>query len=179
MVYLRSLDDQIQIRIDDGQPLVLGRTEQCDVYLDDPSVSSMHARVSLEDGRLRIDDLGSTNGTRVNYLPLTEPGLLQDGDTLEFGNLSFVVDAPGLEAPEEDVEGPMEAVVDLDPVEDDRSAAETTMNIAVPPEPHMVDEEGESGAGDASWIAFAAAFVMIAAAGGLLYLRLCTLPSPY
>ena len=46
------------------QPLVVGRARNADVRLLDPRVSRSHARLSLsEQGRLLVEDLGSTNGT--------------------------------------------------------------------------------------------------------------------
>lgn len=95
-VYLRSLDDQLQFQIQEGQTLLLGRLDQCDLVLEDGSVSSQHARLNLSEGVLVLADLGSTNGTRVNYSVLVEPMALMDGDTVEFGNVSFIVDGPGL-----------------------------------------------------------------------------------
>lgn len=44
--------------------LLLGRSAECDVYLDHDTVSRRHARISATgDGRLRVEDLGSSNGT--------------------------------------------------------------------------------------------------------------------
>lgn len=44
----------------------IGRSKECDVTLDDASVSRRHAEVHVEDGGVWILDLGSTNGTEVN-----------------------------------------------------------------------------------------------------------------
>ena len=58
-----------------GPRILIGRAPHCDVHLDDPGVSSEHAAVSVEvDGRLFIQDLGSTNGTYVDGIPC--PGRL-------------------------------------------------------------------------------------------------------
>lgn len=105
MVYLRSLDDQTQIPIEEGENLLVGRLDKCDVVINDPSVSSQHARVHLLDNVLRVVDMGSTNGTRVNYAHLIKPTVLMDGDTLEFGNVCFTIDGPELQdeqSPEKD-----------------------------------------------------------------------------
>jgi len=96
MAYLRSLDDQTQIPIDEGENLLVGRLPKCDVVIEDASVSSQHARLHVLDGVLRVVDMGSTNGTRVNYALLTKPSVLMDGDTLEFGNVCFTIDGPEL-----------------------------------------------------------------------------------
>ncbi|MCH8526378.1 MAG: FHA domain-containing protein [Kiritimatiellae bacterium] len=90
------MDDQTQFQIEEGENLLLGRLDQCDVVVSDGSVSSRHARLSFLDGVLVVADLDSTNGTRVNYSLLVEPMALMDGDTVEFGNVTFTVDGPGL-----------------------------------------------------------------------------------
>lgn len=100
MVTLKSLDDQILIEISEGQNLLLGRLMKCDVVLEDSSISSQHARLKLQDNLLRVTDVGSTNGTRLNYSLLSAPAYLQDGDTIEFGNVTFVVDGPQLTVPQ-------------------------------------------------------------------------------
>jgi ABC transport system ATP-binding/permease protein len=57
-----------------------------EVVLQDPSVSRPHAKIVREDGQWVITDLGSSNGTRVNAIPVKEkPYPINDGDTLELG----------------------------------------------------------------------------------------------
>ena len=46
--------------------VVLGRSRECDITLEDPNVSRRHAEVRLENGAWWIVDLGSTNGIEVN-----------------------------------------------------------------------------------------------------------------
>lgn len=56
-------------------------------------VSRRHAQITYEDGALYIEDLESTNGTRINGFELT-PGRtyrLRDGDELEFGRIRVVI----------------------------------------------------------------------------------------
>jgi DNA-binding NtrC family response regulator len=45
--------------------LVVGRDEKVDIQLVEPSASAHHARLYVEDLRVAIEDLGSTNGTQV------------------------------------------------------------------------------------------------------------------
>ena len=64
---------QITVRIPGAAPrtvplegeFTIGRIEGNDLVLEQPRVSKRHARVSMVDGRCRIEDLGSTNGTTV------------------------------------------------------------------------------------------------------------------
>jgi Protein of unknown function (DUF3662)/FHA domain len=46
--------------------VVIGRSHECDITIEDPNVSRRHAEVRLEDGAWWIVDLGSTNGIEVN-----------------------------------------------------------------------------------------------------------------
>ncbi|MCA9588259.1 MAG: sigma 54-interacting transcriptional regulator [Myxococcales bacterium] len=49
----------------DSGKITLGRGETCEVRVDDASVSREHARLSVDGRRLTLEDLGSSNGTRV------------------------------------------------------------------------------------------------------------------
>ncbi|MFW6050666.1 MAG: FHA domain-containing protein [Myxococcota bacterium] len=45
--------------------IVVGRSPDCDVVVADPTVSGRHMRMSWQDGRIVVEDLGSANGTYV------------------------------------------------------------------------------------------------------------------
>ena len=66
---------------------VIGRSEGCDVVLEDPAVSSRHARVSLDGpgGRPVISDLGSRNGTVVAGRAATAPTPVPARATIRLG----------------------------------------------------------------------------------------------
>ena len=66
-----------------------------DIEIDSPTTSSRHATVyaSARPGRLKIEDMGSTNGTFQNEVPI-ERGKkveLRDSDTLRFGGFNVIV----------------------------------------------------------------------------------------
>jgi hypothetical protein len=63
----------------------IGRSEENDVLLVDPSVSRTHAVVEVTGSEPLVRDLGSTNGTYVNG-ERVEAQPLRDGDELTFGN---------------------------------------------------------------------------------------------
>jgi SARP family transcriptional regulator, regulator of embCAB operon len=65
--------------------LVLGRRDDCDVVLDDSSVSRRHAEIRLANGRHVLLDLSSSNGTWVAGQPVMQH-LLADGDTFQIGD---------------------------------------------------------------------------------------------
>jgi len=69
------------------QPLLLGRGEECDVSVNHPSVSRVHAEIQpLGDGRYEIVDRESANGVRVNGVELPRT-LLDARDVIELGDV--------------------------------------------------------------------------------------------
>ena len=73
----------------DFRPAQIGRAEDCDLRLDDDSVSRRHARIEFADGSHVVADLGSTNGTRVNDHPAGNARALRDGDYLRVGGVIY------------------------------------------------------------------------------------------
>jgi hypothetical protein len=69
----------------------IGREPACDMTLADITVSRWHASLSRADGSWLIDDLGSTNGTRVNGWRVTAPTPIGPGDRVTFGAALFVI----------------------------------------------------------------------------------------
>ena len=76
---------EFALRLDGS--VMIGRAADSDVHLPEKRVSRQHARLSCQEGRFHISDLGSTNGTAVNSQMLTagEAHPLQDGDAIVFG----------------------------------------------------------------------------------------------
>src|SRR5579859_5732993 len=72
-----------------GHRAIIGRLDSCDISVDDKSVSREHARLSkLRDGYV-VEDLGSTNGTKVNGTKIHEAVLLRPGDVVSVGSVEF------------------------------------------------------------------------------------------
>jgi hypothetical protein len=65
--------------------LMVGRLPECDVMIDDGLVSRMHARISVRDASVVVEDLHSTNGVYVNGARITHSALLHEGDRLLIG----------------------------------------------------------------------------------------------
>jgi len=84
----------------------IGRSQQCDLPLDEPKASRRHAEITQIQDAFWINDCGSTNGTAVNGQILTGRHQLQDGDEIGIGEtrLKFLQDAKGKrdENPEEE-----------------------------------------------------------------------------
>jgi len=70
-------------------PFQVGRRPGLSLMLPGNTVSGIHAEFILEDGKLCLRDLGSTNGTFVNGDRLTEIRVLQDDDRIQFADIPF------------------------------------------------------------------------------------------
>ena len=71
-----------------GDSFLIGRGSTADIQLEDPQISREHARLSYADGKLTLEDLGSTQGTYVNADAI-ESTVLKQGDRLRFGGSLF------------------------------------------------------------------------------------------
>ena len=69
--------------------LVCGRSIETDIPLDDEAVSRKHARFAWTGADYAVQDLGSTNGTYVNDVPVSGGRLLRDGDQIKIGRTIF------------------------------------------------------------------------------------------
>lgn len=79
---------------------VLGRREDCDLRIPLSDISRKHCRIIRSQDSVRIEDLGSSNGTLCNGERVTSIEL-QAGDTLTVGPVSFVVQIDGVPADHE------------------------------------------------------------------------------
>lgn len=68
--------------------VLIGRTSECDVVLYDPGVSRQHCRIFSEGPDWFIEDMGSSNGTKVNGT-LVKKKTLADGDAVSLGPVTF------------------------------------------------------------------------------------------
>jgi hypothetical protein len=71
---------------------VIGRSRDCDVVLDDPNVSRHHAEVRPSGGSWIVNDLGSTNGIKLNGRRVRGPESLKRGDEIELGTSRVTFD---------------------------------------------------------------------------------------
>lgn len=78
---------------------VLGRTSDCEIHFDDPSISRRHAELCFAESGLEIVDLGSTNGVYVND-QLVLRRQLRSGDRIRLGQRVFRFLAEGDEEAE-------------------------------------------------------------------------------
>jgi pSer/pThr/pTyr-binding forkhead associated (FHA) protein len=85
---------------------VVGRREDCDFRIPLGEISRKHCRIIKDDSTLKVEDLGSSNGTFHNG-ERVQTCELAPGDTLQVGSVAFVVQIDG--APVDDELQPMTA----------------------------------------------------------------------
>jgi pSer/pThr/pTyr-binding forkhead associated (FHA) protein len=108
---------------------VIGRREDCDLRIPLGDVSRKHCRLIKDGEALRVEDLGSSNGTFRNGTRVQQSEL-EAGDTLQVGPVVFVLQVDGVPADE-----------DLSPV----TAGAAAGAAAGEEELEVVDEAGEPG----------------------------------
>lgn len=72
--------------------VAIGRSPGNDLTLEAAAVSRYHATISLRNGEVFLQDLGSINGTYINgqRLPPNEPYILQSGEEIQIGELRLI-----------------------------------------------------------------------------------------
>ncbi len=69
--------------------LVVGRSEKCDIYLDDMKMSRVHFEIVNVNGEFWINDLGSANGTLLNNVKIIKRRKLRSNDEIIAGLSKF------------------------------------------------------------------------------------------
>lgn len=91
-------EGDLNLMLVSGQaPLLLGRSRQADLQVQDTQVSGQHCRFFIDPGSGEpvVEDVGSTNGTHVAGAKVTRQAL-RSGDTLQVGNLAWRIELDAL-----------------------------------------------------------------------------------
>src|SRR5438270_3508658 len=80
---------------------VIGGREDCDLRIPVSDVARKHCRVIKEGDEIRVEDLGSSNGTYHNGQRIAGSVAVQAGDSIEVGPVVFVVQVDGVPADDE------------------------------------------------------------------------------
>ncbi len=86
------------LKLGDGVTTV-GRQEDCQLRIRSSQVSRKHCELFEKKGLLLLKDLGSSNGTHVNGKKVDGQRVLEPGDILTIGNVTFRVEKVGAAAP--------------------------------------------------------------------------------
>ncbi len=89
-------EQALLFRVFSQAEVTLGRDPGCDVTIEDQAVSAHHARMSFHHGQWWLEDLGSTNGTKLNNSKLTTATVLASGDEIKCGKARIKINL-GLE----------------------------------------------------------------------------------
>jgi pSer/pThr/pTyr-binding forkhead associated (FHA) protein len=80
---------------------VIGRREDCDLRIPLGEVSRKHCRMVRDGDTLRLEDLGSSNGTYLNGVRVEREATLNPGDSIQVGPVVFVLQVDGYPADDE------------------------------------------------------------------------------
>jgi pSer/pThr/pTyr-binding forkhead associated (FHA) protein len=91
---VRGADPAGGDRIEIAAEMIVGRSEDCDLRVQEGHPSRRHARLVVDGDGLWVEDLGSANGTLVNDRLITERTRLRHGDRVAFDLSTFVAVIP-------------------------------------------------------------------------------------
>lgn len=73
-----------------GPEVIIGRSPDCHITIEDPLVSRHHAKLRVSDESATVMDLGSRNGVRLNGRAIEGEAVLKDGDRIRLGTQELV-----------------------------------------------------------------------------------------
>ena len=82
--------------VSSGPVVLFGSNTRNDVIMKQKMVSSRHARITWNGAALILEDLKSTNGTKLNGEKVQRPVTVSLGDTISFGSHQFELKAEHL-----------------------------------------------------------------------------------
>jgi pSer/pThr/pTyr-binding forkhead associated (FHA) protein len=78
--------------------MIIGRDPTCEILLDEEVVSAHHARLSYHHSQWWLEDLHSTNGTKLNGELVNTPTVVIPGDMIMCGPVTLTLGLPGRDA---------------------------------------------------------------------------------
>ncbi len=116
----------------DQEEVFVGRDVTNDIAISDPEVSRRHARLMMKEGRIFVEDLGSTNGTFLNGERISSPEQLRLGDAIILGEKIVMVFEKASQELESTAVSPTPALDDQPGYQQDTPAPDS---FPPPPEP--------------------------------------------
>jgi predicted component of type VI protein secretion system len=113
--------------------LLVGRHQDADILIQSADVSRRHAALFIKDNVLSVQDLGSSNGTFINDIRVSEgENLIKDGDILQFAGHKFSVLAPASTDHSQVVQQPVEAIATAEVESSEKSVAAQMQDQGMP-----------------------------------------------
>ena len=76
-------------QVPEGDGIYIGRSDDCEIAIPDPEVSRQHAKVTLHNAGIWVQDAGSRNGVFINEKRVVRPTELKPGGKLTVGDHQF------------------------------------------------------------------------------------------
>jgi len=94
---LQGANQGQKISLEGKNKIVLGRSAECDIVINDPAVSRTHAQIMRLQGQCYLEDLKSRNSTFLNHQPVNTRTQLRENDRIKICDFvcSFHLDQPG------------------------------------------------------------------------------------
>ncbi len=87
----RVCADDRHVLLGEGE-VVIGRSSYCSLVLDHETLSRVHASLKVRGDGVELSDLGSSNGTFVNGVAITEPTRVGTGDEIRLGKVRIWIE---------------------------------------------------------------------------------------
>lgn len=71
--------------------ILIGRDPECEIILEDATTSARHARLAYHHNQWWLEDLQSTNGTKLNNETIQTAAIVVNGDTIQCGQTVILV----------------------------------------------------------------------------------------
>lgn len=149
------------------RPVIIGRTDQCDITIPGTHLSRRHAELHIQGPDLHIKDLGSANGTFLNDKSIDE-AVAQNGDRLRLDVYTFRLIAPETDAHKTRIRASIDAI--NKPIERKQTSSEPKRWKTRPTSPgnRIEPTYEEARIANWKWIALGVSLVALAMIGGKL-----------
>jgi pSer/pThr/pTyr-binding forkhead associated (FHA) protein len=121
-----------------GSAMIVGRKEEADIRIPVGEVSRAHCQIEVNGAKVVIRDLGSSNGTYVNDLKVTQ-AVLKAGDRLRIGPVTFTLTVDGQPA----ITKPPAEAPPAAPAPAPAAKASSTTVTTPPPKPATVESDDD------------------------------------
>ena len=90
-IMVKSAGGPGNLRYFNQAEITIGRDPGCDIPLQDDTISARHAHLTYHHNQWWLEDLGSTNGTRLNSMLITTATVITSGDEIQCGGTGLSI----------------------------------------------------------------------------------------